>query len=360
MTGRCLDGRHLVAADGVRSELGVMGGCFEPAAWVQPRYVAPVECGSRMSRAAVRTTLTPIERPRPPLKRLTIALNASHPDPVVNVVIRGNCRRVGLDADAGSSADILEQARRCVRRVPHAGCGDAVCSYESGCATYTGQFIEISTRVPLTRQLGGAPGASTSKHHQTFSLLDAGFCEICYAPSSSHGAERITRLQTTRLVSGHPPLELYALEYLIEFEPRVAGPHLVYARVDYGNETVALSADGTVNMGWRGAFIGARAGDSPFALDVAANELHDVAAPTAPTRTCGLSDFEDLSDAAMIAADAEMLSLPRSHWVLTPRGCRIGRHRISCSDGEQPASRARHRGRHTCVRSRPFLQARPC
>ena len=337
VTGRCLDGRHLdmewLATNGARSELGVMGGCFEPASWAKPRYVAPVECGA--SRLDRRREFPPPQPPRTRLPRmhsLTISLNSTYPDPIIHVVIRGNCRRVELDASS-SVADTLGQARRCVRETPHAGCSDAVCSFESGCATFTGQFIQASTKMPLSRQLGGA-SASSAMRYQTLSLLDAGFCERCSAPSSSHIAHRVTLLRAKRLTSGRVRLGQYALEYLVEFEPRVPGPHLVYARLDYGSEKSALAADST-NVGWRGAFVGMRVMGSPFTLDVVPNERRAGAVLlAAPERTCVLADFADLSDVAMIATDDELLSLPRSKWVLTPRGCRMDRHRIGCSDGE--------------------------
>ena len=328
------------------------------------RLVRPTQCTGPLP------PLPPPPPPPPPSRarqRLRVWFLSNHSDPVLSVTIKGNCVASRLAEDA------LEAARQCVNVSTHAGCRR---SEEQPLMFYTGLHLARRVHKPIARQLLGESrerAASSARDGQrapvrTLSLLDQGLCEVCRAPASLQLPAHVTLRRRRRLggvdggggggedggggggrlggVDGGGGGEdeaaawrgAYNLTYLVEFDARVAGPHLVYVRLDFASAAEAgagaldpptpldAGAGVAATGGYRGRFLGQRVAGSPFRVDVAAHELPPP--PPGAERPCTGADLSDLAARGWLQADdATTARQPPTKWAYRLRHCALGAYR---------------------------------
>lgn len=371
--GLCEGGQHLKASRLLPRDTGV-GQCHERSLTYvvpttercnpRPRDSTPTSLGptpTSLGSAStwwVPSTSTPTaaaEHSAPEVLRFTYI--SQHAAPVLHVLVRGNCRAVPLEP----SLSATEAAALCIGRSPHALCG----SVEQP-KLYAGMHLAEAHETPLLLQLDasaprnphGGPHYSKPRSRgkqppgwRTLSLLDTGRCERCRAPAAVHAADAVHLVRRLPLGACCPQAGPFNLTVEVRFTPAVRGPHLIYAREEFASLEVALRAGRGAPAAddaerGRGSYLGGLVPGSPFEHLVRRAPVVATAAAGAPTsyaggvalraapraalRTCVAADFADLSRAAFIAPDAGTLALPRSQWRLSPRGCTVARHAVTC------------------------------
>ena len=303
----------------------------------------------------------------------SFSLLSATPSPVLRVVIKGNCYTSSV---ATRSAAALKKA---LDASPGAGCQDA-----GRLVHYTGEHLAQATDADMRLDHLLPVLEKGRQPVRTRSLLDQGLFERCLAPASLHFPDRLRRARATRVppeylpelaaeersqirsraslwrwwnatlasTSPLPPADppaflapLFNLTYSITFTPVVAGPHLIYVRIDHAAANEALHPIPDDESSWRGPFVGERASGSPFRVEVRAHANGEVEGDQAGRRdrlrACVASDFRDLSAAALVAPDESALRLPVSRWRYQPRDCVLAPYRVRCTDVARCLSRVR-------------------
>ncbi|KAL1510762.1 hypothetical protein AB1Y20_007049 [Prymnesium parvum] len=335
-------------------------GCFaDRVGGHQAVYPTKETCASSLSHGRTSTG----RRTPPPRQRraatLELSFESPTPAPSIRVVVRGNCEAVPLARAFAAEANLSARVKACVAVSPHAGCAlPAAGGAGFKVVRYTGQHIVTSRRPPrIQMAMGHAPQMAPHETERTYSLLDQGLCEVCSPPAVTQHADSLRILSSFPIPArsaADPSPPRYNLTVLVTFRAVVAGPHLLYARVEYASAAAALapcdrrgggacSNDGGPLDAYRGRLLGLRVRGSPFRVVVPPRRAliggGGVAAWEASLPACTSVHLANLKEGFYLARDAAALRRPVSSWSFSPRDCKLAdsscRDVIRCLQGHR-------------------------